>query len=151
MTLEEIINRPKMYRVNTDTKSPQLEGMNNMIGKEFECSFINFEDQIILLDTLWFNLSDVSELTPLKYEGKSIAIGDEVKFSGDWYTVYGYYWYDGRWSLNTVRDNDFRSGCYIIHSSNIEGHRTPQDNEPEEVTMSQVCEKFGKNVVIKKD
>jgi len=99
--------------------------MNEMIGKGFECQELNYKEGYVRLDGWWFNLSDVQELTPLKYEGKSIAIGDEVEYEDDWYTVYGYYWDNGEWCLQTVEDENFNGGCYEFRPRNIDDHRTP--------------------------
>src|SRR4051812_40263893 len=101
MDLQEIINRPKEVRVVASTNSP-IEETEAMIGGEYAVLSINYKSKTVNVLTanehiFWsFNLSDVRELTPLSYNGKRIAISDEVKWFGKWVTVYGYYWSDGR-------------------------------------------------------
>jgi hypothetical protein len=129
MTYEEITNQPKFVRI-VDSTFSSLKGAREMIGGEFEVRSEYHEDNILNIwnkdksDSWMFNRSDVVFLTPVKFNGKRIGIGDEVKWCGSWNKVYGYHWYDGNWCLETVEDDNFEHGCYIISESKITDHRT---------------------------
>lgn len=133
MTLQELQNRVPEYRVASNSNSSDTAFAQNirerMIGDEFEAQAIDFKNGEVYLRGLWFKFSDVQELTPLSYNGKRIAIGDEVKWEDEWHTVYGYHWSGGEWQVDAVRANDFESYCYDFSFECIEDHRTPQAKE----------------------
>lgn len=107
-----------------------------LIGQEFEFAY---EDVIIneiglrlnpnSIVVTSFNKSNVQELTPLSFNNRRIAIGDEVMWSGEWRVVYGYYWFDGEWKVQAIDDNDWKSGCRVFSEDMLSDHRTPQDNK----------------------
>lgn len=84
----------------------QVEQAKEMIGEEFEVRSSWYVDNTISVYTAdkseqWiFNKSDVVFLTPVKFNGKHIGIGDEVEATlinrG---IVTGFYMYDGEYRL----------------------------------------------------
>lgn len=133
MNLKELQNMKPRVRI---IDSNRYESSKELIGKELEVRVINYEDNIISVynenkaDIFWLNLSGVRFLTPLKFKGKSIAIGDEILWAGVWRTVYDYSWYDGEFMIGTVKDNNFVD-CWSLKESGIKDHRTT--SEPSEV------------------
>jgi hypothetical protein len=133
MTIPKITPR---YRV-LDSTLDQSEETKEMIGGEFKRhTKYDFDKTISLwskdkLDHWYFNDSDVVELTPLEFEGKSIAIGDDVKCGGEWLKVYDYYWFDGRWRVVGVLNNDYEEGCDSFCIKQITGIRQqlPKDTK----------------------
>ena len=91
-----------------------------------------------------FSKSDVQFITPMEFKGEPIFIGDTVNGG----LVYDYYWYDGEWKLVAVRDNDWETGCYERHESNIISHIPLCPTKPAvlELTLAEVAEKFGVDV-----
>jgi len=136
MTFQEIINPKKYVRVIDSTYNPNKE-TKEMVGGEFEVRVEWYSDKTVAVwnkdksDSWGFNRSDVQFLTPVEYKGKRVAIGDEVLYCEEWCKVYGYFWYDGYWKLNTVQNNDFENKCYYLRAEDIQDHRTPQNNEDE--------------------
>jgi hypothetical protein len=136
MTFEEITNPKKFVRVADSTRS-SCDEPRAMIGGEFEVRAKYYCDNTVSVwnkdkSNCWiFNRSDVRFLTPVEFNGKRIAIGDEVESGRDWYLVYGYHWFDGRWRLDLCRDNDCRGECYWLSEEEITAHRTEPDNEVE--------------------
>jgi hypothetical protein len=138
MTYEEITNQPKFVRIVDSTYNPDSE-KREMIGGEFEVRHEFYCDNTVGVwnkdksDFWYFNRSDVVFLTPVKFNGKRIGIGDEVKGCGNWRKVYGYHWCDRNWCLDLVEDDNFEHGCYILSESKITDHRTsPKDLKAEE-------------------
>ncbi len=124
MTFDEIVSRPRRFRCR---------------GKELE-----LRSEATYLDTicLWaedksgwthFSRSDVSELTPLSFEGRGIAIGDEVQYDKVWYQVYGFFWLERKWKILSVRNNNFDNSCWFFEQGDITAHRTPNDVPPRTV------------------
>ena len=118
MTFDEIVSRPRRFRCR---------------GKELE---LRSEDPHAGLICLWgegrtgfchYNRIIVSELTPLSFGGRGIAIGDEVAYTDHWRKVYGFHWYDGEWRLDTVLNNNFQEGCVQTEDHEITAHRIPSD------------------------
>ena len=138
MTFDEIVSRPIRFRVEKSTYHP-TEETQSLVGKELEIRSYRKDEKVVYLwnedksDWWLFNRSDVSELTPLSFEGRGIAIGDEVKSQLGWKKVYGFHWYDGEWSLDVVAKEDFERSCSRIREIHINGLRTPHDAPPRTV------------------
>jgi len=107
----------------------------DLIGQELELhtDYITTETVELKFEktTTLFNKSDVQELTPLSFNNRRIAIGDEVKWSGEWRLIYGYNWVQGRWFIQTIVNNDWESGCANLESGEFKDHHTPQDKKVE--------------------
>jgi hypothetical protein len=135
-------------RVLDSTHSPTKKTIA-MIGGEFEVRSIFCHDGDLSVynadkdDCFFFTLSDVRFLTPLSYKGKRIAIGDEIKWYNSWHTVCDYVWYNGKWDLLLVRDNDFDKKCYLVQETQIASHRTNSENDEVKKAI-EVLEKAGK-------
>lgn len=144
MTLSE---QPEV-RVIASTLAPSSI-TKAMIGKEYKVKFINYDDKTICADDRYFNFSDVQWLTPLSFNGRRVAVGDEVKISGDWRTVVA--------PLTLGENNHYiivrgLFGPICINETDISAHRTPQDTAITELTLDDVAKKFGidvKNLRIK--
>lgn len=129
MNLTQILNRVPEYRVNASTYAPSSE-TKTMIGGEFTVSTIDYEDEIVSLYTkgksnFWtFNFSDVQELTPLSFNGKRIAIGDEVQHDeGDvWQKVVFCSPFEDEWGIEIIDEDDDVVFCPV---NDITAHRTP--------------------------
>ena len=67
-----------------------------------------------------FNKKDTQIATPLKFNDEYICIADTVNED---YLVYGYYWFDGKYFLNIVKNNDFECGCFTNSQSEIHSHQ----------------------------
>ena len=135
MTNEELkkYQIPREVRVVANTKMPSSGGMNNLIGKEFKVKVWDFDHGTVSIwsndskSTFWyFNISDVAILTPMSYEGKRIAIGDEVKWHGGWRSVTNFRWTLNKWRVDTIKMNHL-SGSTILDLTELEGHRTHQE------------------------
>ena len=100
-------------------------------GEEFKVDNIDYSSKKVWLKSgETYSFSEVRFLTPLSFKGKRIAIGDEVKVYDDWYKVYGYSWFNGRYFLLLVGDNNFEAGCMRIYIGEIQDHRTtPKDSD----------------------
>lgn len=103
-----------------------------LIGKEFGLQIDDLAEDVVSLERedgnyRSFKKSDVQELTPLSFNNRRIAIGDEVKWNGYWSMVYGYTWFDGEWLIQTVQD--WEHDCCELSKEQIKDHRTPQDNK----------------------
>ena len=120
---------------------------NILFGKEYELIADHPKVKKVMLDMIVYNqfdYSQVAEVTPLTFNGKSISKGDEVFALGGWRKVYGYHWYDGKWLLNTTIDNDFEGDCWNIRQESIIDLRQ-QNQEDDEVTKAiATLEKAGK-------
>ncbi len=132
MNIQEIIYRPKEYRVVASTRFTCDEKMS-MIGGDFKAAIVNYAENEV---TLWnscnserwsFKFSDVRELTPTFFKKKRIAIGDQVLWKGEWRVVYGYTWFNGQWVIFCTRDIDNSSVIF----SEIEDHRTGIETDEE--------------------
>jgi len=136
MNLKELTNQKKYYKVLDSTFSP-TEKTKSLIGKVLE----EIKNDRVTLNSdgnpFVFNKSDLQEMTPLFFKEKQIGIGDDVKHYNEWHTVYGYHWYDGRFVLNTVKDNDFDNRCLNLKVENITNHRPLSKNKPTEEEIKQ--------------
>ena len=140
MTFDEIVSMPRRFRANRDSGVPRQDAIG-LVGKELELVIENAKAGLIYLKELatedeWIFLrSDVSELTPLTFEGRGIAIGDEVQVHGEetWWKVYGFNFFDGDWYLNAMDGCDFRDGCGEFIIRNVTAHRAPSDSPPRTV------------------
>ena len=138
MTFDEIVSMPRRFRANRDSGVPRQDAIG-LVGKELELVIENAKAGLIYLKELatedeWIFLrSDVSELTPLSFEGRGIAIGDEVMRDEIFLTVYGFYWSDGEWKLDAVIGNDFEHGCHHFAIASVTAHRAPSDSPPRTV------------------
>jgi len=118
-------NKVRVMKSTVDSNNGK---MNEMIGQEFEVHTIdqhNKEVRVYNKDKsyrFWFNESDVRFLTPAKFKGNSIAIGDYVeRLDGNKGIVTGFYEYDGetRIVLETKED-----GSWIFTEDEITAHNT---------------------------
>jgi len=105
----------------------------DLIGQELELhtDYITTETVELKFEktTTLFKKSDVQELTPLSFNNRRIAFGDEVYWVDGWYMVYGYNWFYGQWSVLLIENNNWENGCVALEQDEIEDHRTPQDNK----------------------
>jgi len=102
--------------------------INEMIGQELEVHTICPHDNTIRVynkdksDFWWFNESDVRFLTPAKFKGNSIAIGDYVeRLDGNKGIVTGFYEYDGETRIVVERK---KNGTMTFNEENITAHNT---------------------------
>ena len=143
-------------RVMRNTEDSNNEEINEMIGQELEVYEICPHDNTILVynkdksDFWWFNESDVRFLTPAKFKGNSIAIGDYVeRLDGNKGIVTGFYEYggenkivletkeDGNWivSEETITDHDI-----TIRTGTIEINGKKYNKEEVESRLSELKE-----------
>ena len=143
-------------RVMRNTEDSNNEEINEMIGQELEVYEICPHDNTILVynkdksDFWWFNESDVRFLTPAKFKGNSIAIGDYVeRLDGNKGIVTGFYEYggenkivletkeDGNWivSEETITDHDM-----TIRTGTIEINGKKYNKEEVESKLSELKE-----------
>ena len=121
MTIPKITPR---YRVLDSTRILGEE-KRAVIGGECKRRYkIDYDNTIALWNADeslgWvFNESDVVELTPLEFEGKSIAIGDEISDGWSWFKVYDYCWFDGKWELHAAENRDYENGCNTFKLEDI--------------------------------
>lgn len=122
-TLKDLQSMPPRVRVIANTSKADDKDMNNMVGKEFEVMSTYHKDNARLINYYVFKEEDLQVLTPIKHDGRYIGIGDEIEVIDEdetgFYTVYGFYWHDRKFVLNTVKDDDFELGCYIRYPSVI--------------------------------
>jgi len=105
----------------------------DLIGQELELhtDYITTETVELKFEktTTLFKKSDVQELTPLSFNNRRIAFGDEVKWNNEWYVVYGYNWL-GEWLIGAILNtNDWNSLSIQITNFGVRDHRTPQNNK----------------------
>ena len=127
-----------------------------MIGQEFDVKYIHLHNNNAGVfnedksDYHFFNLSDVRFLTPAKFKGNSIAIGDYVeRLDGNKGIVTGFYEYggenkivletkeDGNWivSEETITDHDI-----TIRTGTIEINGKKYNKEEVEIRLSKLKE-----------
>ena len=99
-----------------------------MIGQEFDVKYIHLHNNNAGVfnedksDYHFFNLSDVRFLTPAKFKGNSIAIGDYVeRLDGNKGIVTGFYEYDGETRIVVERK---KNGTMTFNEENITAHNT---------------------------
>jgi len=97
-----------------------------MIGQEFDVKYIHLHNNNAGVfnedksDYHFFNLSDVRFLTPAKFKGNSIAIGDYVEgMDSSKGIVSGFYVYDGE---NKIVLETKEDGSWIVSEENIKAH-----------------------------
>ena len=104
------------------------EDSNNeeMIGQEFDVKYIHLHNNDVAVfnedksDYHFFNLSDVRFLTPAKFKGNSIAIGDYVEgMDSSKGIVSGFYVYDGE---NKIVLETKEDGSWIVSEDEITDH-----------------------------
>jgi len=102
-------------------------GNKEMIGQELEVHAVYPRNKEVGVYNkgksyhFWFNESDVRFLTPAKFEGNSIAIGDYVE-SRLWKgIVTGFYVLDGK---NRTRIEDKKCGTVYFSEESIKAHDT---------------------------
>ena len=114
-------------RVMRNTEDSNNEEMKEMIGQELEVYEICPHDNTILVynkdksDFWWFNESDVRFLTPAKFKGNSIAIGDYVETISYKGIVTGFYEYDGETRIVVETE---KNGTMTFNEENITAHNT---------------------------
>jgi len=153
--LQDIQNIKKEYRVIDSTHFPNQE-KEEMIGGIFECANVDYKNSWIVLYNqdksypVWFNISDVQEVTPLEYNDHRIGIGDWVKYNGQWYEVYGYHWYADRFYLKTaqVKDDTPDYGhCWIISSTQISDTKPLYQKEDATTQAIELLKKKGYKII----
>ena len=97
-----------------------------MIGQEFDVKYIHLHNNNAGVfnedksDYHFFNLSDVRFLTPAKFKGNSIAIGDYVeRLDGNKGIVTGFYEYGGE---NKIVLETKENGNWIVSEETITDH-----------------------------
>ena len=97
-----------------------------MIGQEFDVKYIHLHNNNAGVfnedksDYHFFNLSDVRFLTPAKFKGNSIAIGDYVEgMDSSKGIVSGFYVYDGE---NKIVLETKEDGNWIVSEETITDH-----------------------------
>jgi len=136
-SLEDINNLKTMVRV-IDSTYESNEKAKSMVGGEFEVrmnSSVENETEVYNKDEsdyFWFNKKDLQKLTPIEYNGRLVGIGDMVLCNGAWCEVFGYYWYDNDFLLNTAKEKDY-SKCWDIRAEEIEYIRPLYTPKPEEI------------------
>ena len=120
-------------RVMKNTLNSKDEEMNEMIGQELEVRTNTHYDKKVGVynkdksDFRWFNESDVRFLTPAKFKGNSIAIGDYVEgMDSSKGIVSGFYVYDGE---NKIVLETKEDGSWIVSEENIKAHTTTLEEE----------------------
>ena len=114
-------------RVMMNSKYTDIEEINKMVGKEFDVKTNSHFDKAVAVSTkdesdyYWFNETDVRYLTPLKFEGNSIAIGDYVEKSNVKGIVTSFIVYDG---VNRIVIEDEEYGTRDISERSITAHNT---------------------------
>ena len=114
-----------MVRVMDSTFGPGPR--NKLIGGEYEVRCSNYEYNTVDVFTKdrteshLFNKSDLRFLTPFKFKGNHIAIGDEVKWGDTWYEVTGFFKSDKKWKITCEFEKD---DTYHWDESDILDHRT---------------------------
>jgi len=134
-------------RVMKDTITSEIEKMNKMIEQELEVYEICPHDNTVCVynkdksDYWYFNESDVRFLTPAKFEGNSIAIGDYVEGEADKGIVTGLFECDGETRIAFETEKD---GTITFSEENITAHNTGLE---EETTIEINGKKYNKEEV----
>lgn len=94
-SLKELQAIPHMWRVLDSTYDvAHKDEYKEIIGQDLKEFKINHLEKRVHLEkgnTLYhFNRSDLQPLTPVQYKGRYVGVGDEVRFSGAWYEVFGW-------------------------------------------------------------
>ena len=113
-------------RVMRNTRTPGIKAMKEMIGQELDVKHIDLQNNNVAVctkdksDYWYFNLSDVRFLTPAKFKGNSIAIGDYVeRLDGNKGIVTGFYEYGGE---NKIVLETKENGNWIVSEETITDH-----------------------------
>jgi len=134
-------------RVMKDTRTPGIKAMKEMIGQELEVYEICPHDNTVCVYNkdksyhFWFNESDVRFLTPAKFEGNSIAIGDYVEGEAGKGIVTGLFECDGETRIAFETEKD---GTITFSEENITAHNTGLE---EETTIEINGKKYNKEEV----
>jgi len=144
-SLKDLQNMPVMVRV-ISTKSNDEE-QQNMVGGEFEVriTFSHYNNKRHVYtkdksDYFLFNESELQVLTPVKYNGVTIGIGDKINGK----EVYGFHWYDGTWKLNCVQEGDLQGDCYNRSKRDITSHiplHTPTPKMSDEEMIAELTKR----------
>ena len=137
--MKNITQESNWVRVIGNTHSPDIPGMNEMIGKEYEVDNSNYADDTICVwkrknnsVSFCFNKSDVRFLTAGMHNKRSIARGDEVLVDDGWEKVLGVYMYNNSVKIQTGTLENTIS--YL--ESQIEDHRTEASLSGKQVTVT---------------
>lgn len=98
----------------------------------------------------WFDSDNAQILTPVKYDGEYIGIGDTITYDDDEYVVYDYVWDDGEFKLYAVGDNDLDGDCHSFTSEEIHGVKHLIGEKKKEMTLEEVCKELGRDIKIVK-
>jgi len=124
--MKNIKQESNYVRVIGNTRNPDNESMNEMIGQELEVVRSYYNDDTMVVynkdksDSWYFKKKDVRFLTPAMHKGKHIAIGDEVLLYGSWKKVMGLYVYMNEARIQTGTPENTE----IYNGSQIRDHRT---------------------------
>lgn len=136
------LNEQPEVRVIASTCAPS-ESTRAMIGKEYKVDTIFYYDKTLAVNNSIFNFSDVVWLTPLSFNGRRIALGDEVKWKEEWYELQTFFNSHGKVRLVVQNYNKI---TWYLDPKDIVDHRTPQDATVTELTLDEVAKKFGVDV-----
>ncbi|MHA1401192.1 MAG: hypothetical protein ACTSQE_12655 [Candidatus Heimdallarchaeaceae archaeon] len=142
MTLQELQNR----KVEVKVLDNPTEDTKALIGKVLEVRAIYYYDKRMGVwdeDKRYYhmlNISDVQFMTPLSYNGVQIGIGDTVNGG----IVYGFNWINGKYFLETVRNNNFEDSYCGISETYFKSH-TPlyKENKQSDKELIAEMEKRG--------
>ena len=143
-SLKDLQNMPVMVRV-ISTKSNDEE-QQDMVGGEFQVrATYNYENTRGVWNkdksNFWFfNEEDLQVLTPLKFNGVTIGIGDTVDGNK---VVYGFHWYNNRWILNIATAGDINY-CLERAEPSITSHiplHTPTPKMSDEALIEELTKR----------
>lgn len=148
--LSDITSMVPRVRIVSSTHSPVIS-TRRMIGGEFNLDRVDYRTKVVKVADWDFSLCDIQFLTPLKFKGETIGIGDRlIGDEGDHYEVYGFHFYDGEFILDTNQNGEY-VGCNsysydqdeINHEfENLEKLRTVSSDDIEKAIK--LLEKVGK-------
>lgn len=136
-------NEQPEVRVIASSRCTDDGTRQEMIGKEYKVETIDYSDNSLRINSLWFNFSDVQWLTPLSFNGRRIAVGDSVKWCGEWCEVQTFVNCTSEVELVVKGAN---GAVWAIRLVGVSNHRTPQDTTITELTLDDVAKKFGVDV-----
>lgn len=136
------LNEQPEVRVVAATRETN-EKIRAMVGKEYKVDTIFYYDKTLSVDGYIFNFSDVVWLTPLSFNGRRIAVGDEVKWKEGWYELQTFFNSHGKVRLVVQKGNKI---TWYLDPKDIVDHRTPQYTTVTELTLDDVAKKFGVDV-----
>lgn len=142
MNLKEIQNLPVRVRVLKTDRN--IEEMQAMVGGDFEVRITYHYDKTRNVwnadksDSWTFKEEELQVLTPIKFEGKTIGIGDKVNGDDE---VFGFTCSDGVWSIRIAMNGNYNRTTYYVERE-IKSH-TPLHSSTTEMTVAQIEEKLG--------